>query len=176
MQISRRFAAPQADLPARGPFWPILRAADWQQALNLEQNTKLEAKKTDFKLFKQWWLLDFFHLTYKDFHWLHNDKTHKFKFSQICCKSQPVSHMIVKREGMGGSVGGGVKLVYDKTRMLIFSVTRRSRSDESHLLTYWLTDWTLALTLLMWPWWVMIPIEDLTDVILITLVTLMKDI
>ena len=32
----------------------------------------------------------------------------------------------------------------------------------------------LALTLLMWPWWVMIPIEDFTDVILITLMTLLK--
>ena len=42
--------------------------------------------------------------------------------------------------------------------------------------TYWVTHWALALTLLMWPWWVMIPIEDLTDVILITLVTPMKDI
>ena len=52
---------------------------------------------------------------------------------------------------------------------VIFSVTRRSRSDESHLITYWVTEWALALTLLMWPWWVMIPIEDFTDVILITL-------
>ena len=50
-----------------------------------------------------------------------------------------------------------------------FSVTRRSRSDESH----WVTYWSLALTLLMWPWWVMIPIEDFTDVILITLMALM---
>ena len=29
-----------------------------------------------------------------------------------------------------------------------------------------LTDWSLGLTWLMWPWWVMIPIEDLTDVTL----------
>ena len=32
----------------------------------------------------------------------------------------------------------------------------------SDLLTYW----ALALTWLMWPWWVMIPIEKLTDVTL----------
>ena len=51
----------------------------------------------------------------------------------------------------------------------IFSVTRRSRSDESHWVTDWVTEWALALTLLMWPWWVMIPIEDFTDVILMTL-------
>ena len=60
----------------------------------------------------------------------------------------------------------------------VFSVTRRSRSDESHSLTYSLTDWltesALALTFLMWPLWVMIPTEDFTDVILITLMTLMK--
>ena len=37
-----------------------------------------------------------------------------------------------------------------------------------------LTEWSLALTLLMWPWLVMIPKEDFTDVILMTLVTLMK--
>ena len=53
---------------------------------------------------------------------------------------------------------------------LLFSVTRRYRSDEYDSLTYW----TLALTWLMWPWWVMIPIEDFTDVILITLMTLLK--
>ena len=52
--------------------------------------------------------------------------------------------------------------------------TRRSRSDKSHWVTYWVTESALALTLLMWPWWVMIPIEDFTDVILITLMTLMK--
>ena len=40
--------------------------------------------------------------------------------------------------------------------------------------TYWVTNSALALTLLMWPWWVMIPIEDFTDVILITLMTLMN--
>ena len=45
-----------------------------------------------------------------------------------------------------------------------FSVTRRSRSD----VVYWLTDWWLALTWLMWPWWVMIPKEDLTGVILVS--------
>ena len=53
--------------------------------------------------------------------------------------------------------------------LTIFSVTRRSRSDESHSLTHSLSHSALALTLLMWPWWVMIPIEDFTDVILITL-------
>ena len=33
--------------------------------------------------------------------------------------------------------------------------------------TYSLTDSWLALTWLMWPWWVMIPKEDLTDVTLV---------
>ena len=51
-----------------------------------------------------------------------------------------------------------------------FSVTRRSGSDESYLLSHS----ALASTLLMWPWWVMIPIGDFTDVILITLMTLMN--
>ena len=41
---------------------------------------------------------------------------------------------------------------------VVFSLTRRSRSDVGHLLTDlltdWLTDWWLALTWLMWPWWV----------------------
>ena len=49
---------------------------------------------------------------------------------------------------------------------VFFSVTRRSRSDESHSLSDWVSHSALALTLLMWPWWVMIPIEDFTDVIL----------
>ena len=49
-------------------------------------------------------------------------------------------------------------------KCLFFSVTRRSRSD----VVYWLTDWWLALTWLMWPWWVMIPKEDLTGVILVS--------
>ena len=40
----------------------------------------------------------------------------------------------------------------------LFSVTRRSRSDSRY--------WALALTWLMWPWWVMIPIGDLTDITL----------
>ena len=48
----------------------------------------------------------------------------------------------------------------------IFSVTRRSRSDECD----WLTEWTFSLTWLMWLWWVMIPIEDFTDVILMNLI------
>ena len=60
-----------------------------------------------------------------------------------------------------------------------FSVTRRSRSDESHSLTHsltnWLSYWALALTLLMWPWWVMIPTEDSTDTTLMTLMTLITD-
>ena len=30
--------------------------------------------------------------------------------------------------------------------------------------TEWVTDWALALTWLMWLWWVMIPIEDFADV------------
>ena len=49
-----------------------------------------------------------------------------------------------------------------------FSVTRRSRSDSRYwvILTHLLTQWSLALTWLMWPWWVMIPIEDLTDITL----------
>ena len=38
----------------------------------------------------------------------------------------------------------------------LFSVTRRSGSDKSH----WLTEWALALILLMWSWWVGIPIND----------------
>ena len=50
--------------------------------------------------------------------------------------------------------------------LCIFSVTRRSRSDGRHLLTYLLSESALALTWLMWPLWVMIPIEDLTDVTL----------
>ena len=44
----------------------------------------------------------------------------------------------------------------------MFSVTRRYRSDVCDQLT----DWLVALTWLMRPWWVMIPIEDLTDVTL----------
>ena len=36
------------------------------------------------------------------------------------------------------------------------------------LLTYLLSHWWLAMTLLMWPWWVMIPKEDLTGVILVS--------
>ena len=32
--------------------------------------------------------------------------------------------------------------------------------------THSVTQWSLALTWLMWPWWVMIPIEDLTDITL----------
>ena len=36
------------------------------------------------------------------------------------------------------------------------------------LFTDWLTDWWLAMTWLMWPWWMMIPKEDLTGVILLS--------
>ena len=46
-------------------------------------------------------------------------------------------------------------------------------SKRSHWL-YWSDpgEWGYLLeTWLMWPWWVMIPIEDFTDVILITLMT-----
>ena len=64
--------------------------------------------------------------------------------------------------------------IYTDKYFNFFSVTRRSRSDESHFNTNWVTESALALTLLMWPWWVMIPIEDFTDVILITLMTLLK--
>ena len=39
---------------------------------------------------------------------------------------------------------------------------------EVMLFTYWLSRWWLALTWLMWPWWVMIPKEDLTDVTLVS--------
>ena len=39
---------------------------------------------------------------------------------------------------------------------LIFSVTRRSRSDVSHLPR----EWSFALTWLMWPLWAGIPLED----------------
>ena len=42
-------------------------------------------------------------------------------------------------------------------KVYIFSVTRRSRSDSRYSLTDGKPTW------LMWPWWVMIPIEDLTD-------------
>ena len=59
----------------------------------------------------------------------------------------------------------------------IFSVTRRSRSDESHWVTYLLTYWVMVSrqywcdsgewgylleTWLMWLWWVRIPVRDLT--------------
>ena len=46
----------------------------------------------------------------------------------------------------------------------IFSVTRRYRSDVGHLLS---SSW-LALAWLMWPWWVMIPKEDLIYVTLVS--------
>ena len=51
---------------------------------------------------------------------------------------------------------------------VIFSVTRRSRSDAVHSLTYSLTTSWLALTWLMWLWWVRIPSGDLTDVTLVS--------
>ena len=38
----------------------------------------------------------------------------------------------------------------------------------THSLTHSLSHSALALTLLMWPWWVMIPIEDFTDVTLVS--------
>ena len=38
----------------------------------------------------------------------------------------------------------------------------------TYSLTDWLTDWWLALTWLMWPWWVMIPKEDLIYVTLVS--------
>ena len=44
----------------------------------------------------------------------------------------------------------------DHFRHSFFSVTRRSRTDH----------WSLELTWLMWFWWVMIPLEDFTDVTL----------
>ena len=51
--------------------------------------------------------------------------------------------------------------------MINFCVTRRSRVIViTYLLTHSLTHSALALTWLMWPWWVMILIEDLTDVAL----------
>ena len=37
---------------------------------------------------------------------------------------------------------------------------------EVIVVSSFLPYWALALTWLMWPWWVMIPIEDLTDVTL----------
>ena len=46
----------------------------------------------------------------------------------------------------------------------VFSITRRSRSDVVHSLP----DSWLAMTWLMWPWWMMIPKEDLTGVILVS--------
>ena len=45
----------------------------------------------------------------------------------------------------------------------MISVTRRSRTDAVHLLS---VSW-LALTWLMWPWWVMIP-KDALEVTLLT--------
>ena len=48
----------------------------------------------------------------------------------------------------------------------IFSVTRRSRSDESHWLTESLSP--VSPTVLMWLWWVRIPTRDLTDVTLVS--------
>ena len=52
----------------------------------------------------------------------------------------------------------------------LFSVTRRSRSDESHSLTYSLTHSLthVSATLLTWLWWVRIPTRYLTDVTLVS--------
>ena len=52
-----------------------------------------------------------------------------------------------------------------KSSATIFSVTRRSRND---VFTYSLPEWWLALTWLMWPWWVMKPKEDLIYVTLVS--------
>ena len=50
------------------------------------------------------------------------------------------------------------------TIILFVSITRRSRTDVVH----WLTEWWLALTWLIWPWWVMIPKEDFIYVTLVS--------
>ena len=39
---------------------------------------------------------------------------------------------------------------------------------EVMLFTYFLSYWTLAVTWLRWPWWMMIPNEDLTNVTLVS--------
>ena len=68
----------------------------------------------------------------------------------------------------------------DYSKHIIFHETFLASQDAPEVLrvteslSHILTEWALALTLLMWPWWVMIPIEDFTDVILITLMNLMK--
>ena len=58
-----------------------------------------------------------------------------------------------------------------KCECVLFSVTRRYRSDVRQWVTEWVSgrSLALALTLLMWLWWVRIPIEDFADVILIIL-------
>ena len=56
----------------------------------------------------------------------------------------------------------------------LFSVMTSQDALEVMRVTHWVSEWAFSLTLLMWPWWVMIPIEDFTDVILMTLMTLMK--
>ena len=43
------------------------------------------------------------------------------------------------------------------TSILLASQDALEVMRVTHWLTYLLTEWTLALTLLMWPWWVMIP-------------------
>ena len=47
---------------------------------------------------------------------------------------------------------------------LVFSVTSCSRSDTGQWVSESISQWALALTFRMWPWWVMIPEEDFTDV------------
>ena len=84
--------------------------------------------------------------------------------AQVNCR-RPIYHL-VRLDVLEPHLGGKAYLWHPGP---LFSATRRSRSDESHSLTDWVSNWTLALTLLMWPWWVMIPIEDFTDVILMTL-------
>ena len=54
-------------------------------------------------------------------------------------------------------------LPFTHLKKVIFGVAWRSRSDVVHLLTNSLTYWTLAVTWLMWPCWMMIPWEDFTD-------------
>ena len=61
---------------------------------------------------------------------------------------------------------------YSVTSVTVFLASQDAL--EVMRVTDLLTESALALTLLMWPWWVMIPIEDYTDVILMTPMTLTK--
>ena len=59
-----------------------------------------------------------------------------------------------------------IERIHFRNRTFLASQDALEVMRVTHSLTYLLTYWTLALTLLMWPWWVMITIEDFTDVTL----------